>query len=40
MSTAHVQEGMPTKNLQHPENTQVPVSFGAKLAVSARLHLS
>ena len=39
MSTTHVQEGIPTKNLQHPQNTQAPVSFGAKLAVSARLHL-
>ena len=35
MSRPHVQEGMPTKNLQHPRNTQALVSYIAKLAVLA-----
>ena len=35
MFTTHVQEGMPTKDLQHPQNTQALVSYIAKLAVSA-----
>ena len=35
MFTTQVQEGMPTKNLQHPQNTQDQVIHAAKLAVSA-----
>ena len=35
MFRTHVQEGMPTKNLQHPQNTQALVSYIAKLAVLA-----
>ena len=34
MFKTHVQEGMPPKNLQHPQNTQDLVGFEAKLAVS------
>ena len=39
MLRIQVQEGMHTKNLQHPQNTQAGVSYIAKLAVSAPLHL-
>ena len=35
MLTTHVQEGIPTKYLQHPQNTQALLSFDAKLAVLA-----
>ena len=37
--TTHVQEGIPTKYLQHPQNTQDQVIHAAKLAVLAPLHL-
>ena len=33
--TTHVQEGMPTKSLQHPQNTQDQVIHAAKLVVLA-----
>ena len=35
MFTTHLQDGMPSKNLQHSQNTQALVSYIAKLAVSA-----
>ena len=35
MLRTHVEEGMPTKNLQHPQTTQAIVSCIAKLAVLA-----
>ena len=35
MLTTHVQEGIPTKSLQHPQNTQALISLEAKLAVLA-----
>ena len=34
-SRMHAQEGIPTKYLQHPQNTQAVVSCGSKLAVLA-----
>ena len=35
MIRTHVHEGMPSKNLQHPQITQAPVSYIANLAVLA-----
>ena len=39
MLRTHVHEGIPTKNLQHPQNKQAQVIHAAKLADLAPLHL-